>query len=140
MSELQENSGTENTTLSPQENPPRLYSKTIILVFALLFSTIFSAVLLMINLRTLGKRSAAIQVLIFGVLYLIATGVVIQLLSLQPSYTFIANVIGAAILNEYFWNRHIGRDREYIGKSWLKPLSISLLIALSMFLLLLAAV
>jgi hypothetical protein len=124
---------TENTT-----EQPRLYSKTLILIFALLFSTIFSAVLLMSNLKRLGKRGAGIQVLIFGILYLIITALVLQLLSLEPSYTFIANVIGAAILNEYFWNKHIGQI-DYIKKGWLKPLAISLLIALSMFLLLMVA-
>jgi hypothetical protein len=132
MSEDQQQE-TENLTAQP-----RLYSKTLILVFAILFSTIFSAVLLMSNLKSLGKRGAGIQVLIFGVIYLILTGAVLQLLSLQPSYTFIANVIGAAILNEYFWNKHIGHI-DYIKKGWLKPLAVSLLIALSMFLLLLAA-
>jgi len=121
----------ENTTF---ENP-RLYSKTLILVFSLLFSTIFAAVLLMANLRSLGKKSARLQVLIFAVLYLIATGVVIQVFGLPPALTFIANVIGAAILNEYFWNKHIGHI-DYEKKSWIKPLLISILIAMVMFFLL----
>ncbi|MGB7842547.1 MAG: hypothetical protein WBL21_07140 [Salinimicrobium sp.] len=117
------------------QDPPKLYSKTLILVFSLLFSPIFAAVLLMANLRSLGKNKARLQVLIFAVLYLIATGVVIAAFQLPPSLTLIANVIGAAILNEYFWKKHIG-DIDFIKKDWIRPLLISMLIAMVVFFLL----
>lgn len=139
MSEQQQKSDLEpqNTeTFNSQPEIPELYSKTLILVFAIVFSTIFAAVLLILNLRSLGKRNAGIQVLIFAILYLIATGIIIQTFKLQPGLTVIANVIGAAILNEYFWNKHIGGDLEYKKKGWMKPLMIALLIALSVFFLL----
>ena len=139
MSEQQENSEFEtrrNETFNPEQESPSLYSKNLILVFAILFSTIFAAVLLILNLKSLGKRNAGLQVLIFAILYLIATGVIIQTFDLQPGLTIIANVIGAAILNEYFWNKHIGTDLEFKKKGWMKPLMISLLIALSAFFLL----
>lgn len=112
---------------------PQLYSKSLILVFALLFSTIFAAVILMSNLRTLGKKKEAGWVLLFAVVYLFATAIVMQALSLSPSITAIANVIGAAILNEFFWNKFIGRDLEYQKKSWKKPMLIAVGIALVLF-------
>lgn len=115
------------------QETPSLYSKTLILVFAIIFSTIFAAILLMMNLRALGKSGARLQVLIFAVLYLLVTGLVIQGFELPPSSTFIANVIGAAILNEYFWNKHIGRDREFVKRDWIKPTLISLLIVMLVF-------
>lgn len=124
---------------NPQQDTPELYSKTQILTFAILFSTIFAAVLLMLNLKKLGKRNASLQVLIFAILYLLATGVIIQTFNIQPGLTVIANVIGAAILNEYFWNKHIGSDLAFKKKGWLRPLMISVLIVLSVFMLLLAA-
>lgn len=138
MTDEQQNSEqeTENRHIEQQEGTPELYSKTLILVFAILFSTIFAAVLLILNLKKLGKRNAGLQVLIFAILYLIATGLVMQAFDLQPGLTVIANVIGAAILNEYFWNKHIGTDLEFKKKGWMKPLMISLLIALSAFFLL----
>ena len=117
---------------------PKLYSKTLILVFAIIFSTLFAAILLMINLRKIGEKSARIQVLIFTVLYMIATGVAIQALQLSPSLTIIFNVIGAAILNEYFWNKYIG-DIEYEKRNWIKPTLVSLFIVTVMFLLLMQA-
>ncbi|WP_424494883.1 hypothetical protein [Salinimicrobium sp. GXAS 041] len=118
---------------NPQEETPELYSKNLILIFAILFSPIFSATLLVINLRNLGKRKAAQWVMLFGIGYLFATAAVLQLLNLDTSLTFIANVIGAAILNEYFWNKYIGRDTAYRKKSWIKPILISILIVLVIF-------
>ena len=50
----------EETTVAQQEqDQPKLYSKRLILVFSILFSTIFAAALLTANLRSLGKRAAA---------------------------------------------------------------------------------
>lgn len=138
MAEHQENTDfkIENSTIKQEEIVPELYSKTLILLFSILFSTIFSAVLLMLNLKSLGKAKASLQVLLFAILYLVATAIVLQVFKLPPNLTFIANVLGAAILNEYFWNKLIGRDLEYIRKSWVKPTLVSVLIALSFFLLL----
>lgn len=118
------------------EETPQLYSKTLILGFSIMFSTIFAAFLLMSNLRALGKNGARLQVLIFAILYVIATGVVIQTFGIAPSLTVIANVIGAAILNEFFWNKYIGRDTEYEKRGWIKPTLISLGIVLIVFFLL----
>lgn len=138
MAENQENTDfeIENSTLKQEETVPELYSKTLILLFSILFSMIFSAVLLMSNLKSLGKGKARVQVLLFSVLYLVATALALQVFELPLNLTFVANVIGAAILNEYFWNKLIGKDLEYTRKSWVKPLIISVIIALSFFLLL----
>lgn len=118
---------------------PALYSKNLILIFAILFSTIFAAVLLMVNLKSLGKRKEAFWVLIFAISYLFATALVMQAYSLSPSMTIVANVIGAAILNEFFWNKFIGSDFDYRKKSWIKPILISIGIALIFFLLLMGS-
>lgn len=119
--------------LQQEEETPKLYSKTLILVFALLFSTIFAAALLVVNLRSLDKKRAAAWVLFFAIAYLFATAMLIQALNLDPSLTFVANVIGAAILNEYFWNKYIGRDTAYEKRSWIKPTAISILVVMLFF-------
>lgn len=112
------------------EELPQLYSKRLILIFALIFSTIFAAVLLMSNLKSLGKRRESYLVLFFTVFYMMVSVILIQVLGLPPDLTFVANVIGAAILNEFFWNKYIGRDREFQKKSWVKPAIVSLLISI----------
>ena len=113
-----------------EQNLPQLYSKTLILIFAILFSTIFAAILLMMNLRELGKKKEAVWVMLFAIGYLFATAIVMQAFSLSPVMTVIANVIGAAILNEFFWNKFIGSDFSFEKKSWIKPTLISVGIAL----------
>ncbi|MFZ0490499.1 MAG: hypothetical protein WBV47_00580 [Salegentibacter sp.] len=112
------------------EELPQLYSKRLILIFALIFSTIFAAVLLMSNLKSLDKRRESYLVLFFTVFYMMVSVILIQVLGLPPDLTFVANVIGAAILNEFFWNKYIGRDREFQKKSWVKPAIVSLLISI----------
>lgn len=116
-----------------EQSLPELYSKNLILIFAILFSSIFAAALLVLNLRTLGKMKEAIYVLLFGIAYIIATALIMQIFSLSPSMSIVANVIGAALLNEFFWNKFIGSDFAYKKKNWVKPTLISLGIALLFF-------
>lgn len=129
----------ENSIEQKEQELPKLYSKTLILVFAILFSTIFAAALLIVNLRSLGQRAAAAWVLLFSVVYMIGTALLMQEYSLSPSLTIVANVIGAAVLNEFFWNKYIGSEREFEKKSWIKPTAISMLIVLALFLIMLTA-
>ncbi|HET8754299.1 MAG TPA: hypothetical protein VFM59_08045 [Salinimicrobium sp.] len=116
-----------------QEQSPELYSKSLILIFALLFSVLFAAALLMANLYRLGKTKQLFLVLIFALLYLFLTALLLQAFGLNPSWTFVANVIGAAILNEFFWNRFIGKDFNYQKRSWIPPVLISLAFAMLVF-------
>lgn len=125
---------------NPEHRLPELYSKTLILIFAILFSTIFAAALLIVNLRTLGKNKEAGWVLLFAIFYLIGTGVVMQAFSLAPSMTIVANVIGAAILNEFFWNKFIGSDISYKKKSWIKPALIVVGIVMLFFFMMMGSI
>lgn len=123
-----------------EQQLPELYSKTLILVFAILFSTIFAAALLVVNLKNLGKIKEAVWVLLFAFAYLIATAVVMQAFDLAPTMTLIANVLGAAILNEFFWNKFIGSDFAFKKKNWVKPTLLSVGIALVFLLLLMGSI
>ncbi len=142
MADQEETSGweSESSAKNGSESTPELYSKVLILVFSILFSPIFAAVLLFFNLRNIGKKKEAVYVLIFGIAYLFITALIIQIFSLDPGLTPVANVIGAAILNEFFWNKFIGRDLEYKKKSWLKPTMVSMLIVMVLFFLLMGSI
>ena len=136
---MQEPSDNEPEPILPedqQQEQPELYSKMLILIFAILFSTIFAAALLVVNLRSLGKNKEAVWILVFAIGYVIATAIVFHVLKVDPGFTPIANVVGAAILNEFFWNKYIGSDFVFRKKSWIKPALISILIALAFFLVL----
>lgn len=123
-----------------EQQLPELYSKTLILMFAILFSTIFAAALLIVNLKNLGKTKGALWVALFAFAFMVATALAMQAFNLAPTMTLIANVIGAAILNEFFWNKFIGSDFSFKKKSWVKPTLISVGIALLFLLLLMGSI
>lgn len=131
----------ENNTQAEdrQEILPELYSKRLILIFALLFSGIFASFLLRSNLRNTGQKKEGNMAVIFIFLMMLLFAAAIEAFSLPPNLTFIGNVIGAAILNEYFWNKYLGRDFEYERKSWGKPVMIALLISLPLMFLLMGS-
>lgn len=121
-----------------EENLPRLYSKRVILSFCAFFSVLFGGVLLMRNLSQIGNKKAQAQVFIFSFLYMILVIVVMTIFELSSNLTVPFNIAGAAILNEFFWNKYLG-DIEYEKKSWYKPGIISFGIALLLFLFIISA-
>ncbi len=129
----------ENAQNQNEEKLPQLYSKRLILAFSIFFSPIFAAALLVYNLRSLGQKAAATWVLLFALGYITATALVMQAYNISPSLAIIANVIGAAILNEFFWNKYIGSETEFEKKSWIKPTAISIGILMLLFFLMTAA-
>ena len=119
-----------NIKAQQEQELPKLYSKRLILSFSILFSSIFAAALLISNLRKMEKQAAAAWVLLFAICYLVATAIIMTAFNISPSMSVIANVIGAAILNEFFWNKYLGSEIEFEKKSWIKPTLISIGIAL----------
>ncbi|GGG44762.1 hypothetical protein [Bizionia arctica] len=124
----------KNNNISDNSTAPELYSKRVIMVFSVLFSTIFGAVLLMANLKQTGNTKGQMQVLIFGVLYTIGSVVIIDLLKIQSNLGIIFNFVGVGILTEYFWNKYIGKEVEHKNRSWIKPAIISVLITIPLML------
>lgn len=118
----------KNTTESPfkELDLPILYSKRVIQGFTILFSTIFGAILLMKNLKEMNKPKARIEVLVFGIFYTVFTGVLLNYLPKTFFLTLVFNLIGYAILIEYYWNKNLGKELSYRKKSMLIPLIISL--------------
>tara|TARA_B100000953_G_scaffold30717_1_gene24695 strand:- start:242 stop:685 length:444 start_codon:yes stop_codon:yes gene_type:complete len=106
---------------------PALYSKRVIFMFCLLFSTIFGAVILMSNLNSIKENKGKWQVLLFALLY--TAGHAYTVFNFSTTYIgLMLNLGGALFLTEYFWNRYIGMEREFIRKSWTKPAIVSALI------------
>lgn len=139
-----QNEELEKTALN-KENPfedfeqPTLYSKKAILGFTLFFSTIFGVVLMMYNLKVMKKYKERTQVLLFGILYIVLSYALLEVLPKIYFITLIFNFIGYAILVEYFWNKFLGKDLPHEKKSVTKPLVISLLITVFFVVLIFAA-
>ncbi len=110
---------------------PKIYSKKTIVGFSVFFTTIFGGVLLMQNLRDIGKKKEAIQILFLSIGYSIIT-IVIANLPEKPitSLTFLCNMIGGIILAEYFFKKYFPDDEKYEKKKIWKPLVISIIITI----------
>jgi len=108
---------------------PELYSKRVITAFCLIFSTLFGAVILMSNLKQRDETKGWWQVLLFSILYTIGTIFTVYTTN-SSNFTIPLNILGAVILNEYFWNRYLGKSIEFEKKSWTKPAIISITVTI----------
>lgn len=111
---------------SSDEESPQLYSKLLIRMFALFFGTLFGMILLMYNMKVTKNQTGRIQVLIFGILYMVMSYLLIREFDLDTNYSILINLIGGLILTEYFWNKFIGKTTQYMTKNWIKPTLITL--------------
>ncbi|MDB2384962.1 hypothetical protein N9V96_00650 [Polaribacter sp.] len=107
---------------------PELYSKRVILAFSILFSTIFGTVLLFMNMKKANQPNGSTLVLVFGISYTLVIAVLSNHFQLSPVFGLLFNFLGATILNEYFWNRFIGKETKFKKRSWAKPALISVVI------------
>jgi len=124
----------KKSNITDDPNAPELHSKRVIMVFSGLFSAIFGAVLLMYNMKQTDNKKGQIQVLVFGILYTIATLTIITLLDIRGNIALIFNIAGGGILTEYFWNKFIGKEFKHRKRSWIKPAIISVIITIPLIL------
>lgn len=112
------------------EQLPQLYSKSVIYAFSIIFSTLFGTILLMSNLKQIGNSKARLEVLIFGVIFTVGSILSLKTIEMQANFGLPLNIIGGLILNEFFWNRYIGKETEFEKKSWHKPAILSAVICI----------
>jgi hypothetical protein len=109
----------------------KIYSKKAIWGFSLFFSSIFGAVLLMQNLRDIGKKKEANIILLLSIIY---TAISIYIINIpdkpNTSLTFICNIVGGVILTEYFYMKSFPNDQTIEKKKIWKPFLISILITI----------
>ena len=109
----------------------KIYSKKAIWGFSVFFSAIFGAVLLMQNLRDVGRKKEANQILIYSIIYTIITIIIINAFDKQnTSMNLIFNMAGGGILSEYYFKNYFPNDEKLEKKKIWKPLIISILITI----------
>ena len=120
----------EGSIITPESNP-KIYSKMAIRGFSIFFTSIFGGVLLMQNLKDIGKRKEANMILLFSILF---TAVSIYIVNIpekpKSSLTMLCNLIGGYILSDYFYKKYFPTDDNYEKKKIWKPLIISILITI----------
>ncbi len=112
-----------------QDYDVEIYSRSAIWGFSIFFSTIFGGILLMLNLKAAGHKKAGNQVLLFSVAYLLLSSLLLDALGANPYIALVFNMIGAAILTQYFFNKYFP-ETDYYPKSIAIPLLVSLLICI----------
>jgi len=88
-------------------------------------ATLFGAVLLMSNLKKMNKPKARVEVLVFGICYTFLTIILLDYLPKTFFLTILFNLVGYAILVEYYWNKNLGKELLHQKKQISKPLIIS---------------
>jgi hypothetical protein len=127
----------------PEKEKVAIYSKWAILGFSVFFSPFVGCILLMLNFRRIGNKAAGYLILLFGIVYMITAEVVlIKLAGLDIAHItpekLIANqkilyyskaldILGGAILAEYFFKRYFKGD-GYTSRSIFPPLLIMIAI------------
>ncbi len=125
-----------------------IYSKWAVLGFSIFFSTVIGSILLMLNLRALGNKRVGYMVLFFGIAYKVVTGLLLGLIIPAPKahatvqeilsnpkliyYSLAVDILGAAILAEYFFKKYIPNNKNYEHKGIGIPLLV--IFALTIFL------
>jgi hypothetical protein len=133
-----------NEQAGPGEAGVEIYSKKAVWWFAVLLSPLFGGVLLMLNLKAAGYKRAVYEVLIFSVLYALASELLIDkfLVVYKVNFTVVntpmillavlsisINIIGALILTQYFFRKYFP-DNDYYPKSVTAPVLIAILVVL----------
>jgi len=106
-------------------NAPLLYSRKAVLGFSIVFTVIFGAVLLSLNIE---RKVNKIKVIGFGVLFTTIAILLANVVSLPTFSVFFLNGLGGYLLSFDFWNKYVGRETKYRSKPIWIPLLISIII------------
>lgn len=123
----------------PEKEKTAIYSKWAILGFSVFFLPLVGSILLMLNFRSVGNKKAGYLALLFGIIYTLATGVLLikllgpditqmtpQKLAANPQlpyYSKALDILGGAVLAEYFFKKYFKGD-SYTSRSVFPPLLI----------------
>ena len=118
------------------KSPIDLYSPTAIFGFSIFFSTFIGGILLMLNLRKLGKKEQGNQVLFLSLLFVLASSAILSYLGPNSLVSLLLNLFGGWLFANYFFQKYIGTWRGYERKPIWKPLTIMLFISLGLALVL----
>lgn len=126
----------EEEVLAPDQERPRFYTPGAIFGFSIFFSLIFGAALLAINIRQTGNRKGGWVVIAFSLLYMLVEVVVLWQIKRSSGMSLAFNLVGALILNYYFWPKYIGTQLDYEPKPIWRALFISILVVLPLLIIL----
>ncbi len=108
---------------------PSLYSMRAIQIFSVLFSVIAGGILMAINFNRINRRTEALKVLGFALIYTLFSFTIFSLLGTQsPFLTVILNLIGALLIDQLFWRRILGNEFRFNKQQIWSALIIALVL------------
>jgi len=107
---------------------PAFYSRRVVYVFAFLFSTLFGSILLAMNIYKTDKPARMLWVLLFGVAYTAFEIIVGENMHSGSSPGILFSLVGAVILESFFWNQFIGNATFYRTRPIWVPLIIGIVL------------
>lgn len=112
-----------------------IYSKRAVWGFSIFFTPLVGGILLVQNLRQIGKKRDAYLVLGIAIVLTAITACVVNVPEKPRSgLTNICNFIGGAFLSEVLFKKYIRNPTDYANKKVWKPLIISVLVSIPFFL------
>jgi hypothetical protein len=107
----------------------KIYSKQAIWGFSIALSPLFGAVLLILNLRAIGNKKAAVPVLFTAIVFTLISILVSTTDGYKPrNLTLFINMAGGVFLTEYFFRKYIPKPELFQKRNVVVPLIISILI------------
>lgn len=88
-------------------SPPKLFSKPTILVFSILGSTFFGALVYCSNLQALNKKQFIAPTIVFSIVFNVFAIWISKDLGYPLIKYFTINAIGGLVLIKAFWNYHL---------------------------------
>lgn len=124
--------------ITNDENAPVLYSRYAVRFFSIIFSPLFGSVLMAINFKRLKKDNVIIPMIALTLIYSLLSNIVSLKFPERAGITsIILNFLGAILLEEFFWNRYIGKEfkfrRQHIMPAFMIGIGLSILLALLMY-------
>ena len=114
--------------VTEDESAPEYYSQRLIYVFSILFSPLFGAILLAINLKRSNKKGI-VPVIAFGIGFTALSGFIIEGLGDTSGLgSLVFGLIGSLILLNYFWDVYLG-DTKYRARSAKGPIIVAIVLA-----------
>lgn len=129
----QEQQKHKKSNYTDDPNAPLLYPKWSIWVISVLFTPLFGGIMMAMNFKRAEKPKQVTIVLAFSVIFTIVAFLSADFIQSQSgtprNWTNLMNIMGAVVLNQYFWKVQIGETFKYRKRSPLVPFIISIAIA-----------
>lgn len=103
-----------------------LFSTTSVFIFSMLFSTFVGGGVLAYNMFKIKKMQVAMQIMLFVTIYSVASNILFMSIGANIAYLLLFNIIGAFILTEFFFKKHITSEIKYRPKNAVGPILIFL--------------